>query len=236
MKKKIQSLSKELEYYKEKLSIYENKKEPDSGSNTFQKSLVNDIIEMFKNLPDDRSELLQIISNMSEKFGPYGSEQVKILDSCFQTIIENLAKSTDKVMLYCCDKDVPTTKEEYDRYKVMKKFEKHEKYPDPIVRQYIKNHLTFNFSKPQYEHIIKNIQPEVRAVKQEIRAGLKMLSEAKEHICKQLMHYDLVKNTMLPAFITKEQILTILKSTENVDLRLTNEAVFNFEEYEIQVD
>ena len=81
MKKKILSLSKELEYYKEKLSIYENKKEPDSGSNTFQKSLVNDIIEMFKNLPDDRSELLQIISNMSEKFGPYGSEQVKILDS-----------------------------------------------------------------------------------------------------------------------------------------------------------
>lgn len=54
-----------------------------------------------------------------EKYGPYGSEKVKIIDKCFQDILENISSAMCKMMLYSVDSVyLPRTREEFDRFKV----------------------------------------------------------------------------------------------------------------------
>ena len=63
------------------------------------------------------------------------------MDSAFSQILENLIFPTSKLFLYISDKNIPNSKDQYERYKGMKKFEQYEKYPDPLVRFFIEQKI-----------------------------------------------------------------------------------------------
>ena len=122
LQKENDSLKSQLDYWKSKIQFLErvNYQSTSSDTGQFQMGLIDDCIDIVASLPKDREGLLKIISQMNDSFGPYGHNHVKILDSCFQSIVENSCGSVCKLMLYCCDKNLPKSKEEFDSYKVMK--------------------------------------------------------------------------------------------------------------------
>ena len=109
----------------------------------------------------------------------------------------------------------------------MKKFEKHEKYPDPIVRAWIDIQLGMGYSKEQYNSLAINAMQKLKEVKKELKIGIQMLFEAKEQVCKSLMSMDLFKKNFLFKTWNKEQMISILEMFKNVDIKVSNEAVFD---------
>jgi len=186
LEKKTLKLTKENDYLTQKLKIYENgtseaktKKENACG---FQENIFDDIKKKLENIPDD-TPMMQAFSEMSNKFGPFGCQKKKIMENSFNMIIENmLCGEGIKLQLYGVDKNIPETREEYERYTKMKKYQQYEEYPDPLVRDYIEEVLSFGYNKDQFNHVIKNQKPALIKMKQEIRKAIIMLFDAREQI------------------------------------------------------
>jgi len=166
---------------------------------------------------------------MDENYGPYGKEQVKILDASFQNILENIANGTCKVMMYCADKELPSTLEDYDKYNVLKKYEKHERYPDPLVRLFIEIHSNLGYTKEQLKNMNLNVIQKLKEIKESLKVGISMLFEAKEHICKSLMMLDIFKKNLMRNAVTRDQLIWTLEKWKNIDMKVSNEAVFGLE-------
>ena len=203
-------------------------------------SMINDTIGMMNKLPSS-TKLVEAMQKMEEQYGPYGHEQIKILDNWFQNILENIASSSCKIMLYCMDHEsMPKTKEEFDSFIYMKKFEKHEKYPDPIMRQFLESKVEQGLTKEQIQNEVDNVIPIWREIKVELWEGIAKLFETKEQLCKTLMKFDLFKKNLMYKIITKEQFIRNLENFRSFDISISNEQVFGMEKdyikYEQRMD
>ena len=85
----------------------------------------------------DTPEFMTAWNKITDSHGPFGSETVKILDTAFESILENMLSGGTKLQFYMLNKGTPRTTSEYENYFKLKKFEKFEKYPDPFVRNFI---------------------------------------------------------------------------------------------------
>lgn len=115
-------------------------------------------MEDIKNLVNaaEGEHILNECSKFQINYGPYGPEKIKMMDFAFKSIIENMLCGMTKLTLYSLDKDIPATKVDFERYAKMKKFQRHEKYPDPLVRSFIELILEKNLSSDQYQDLIHN--------------------------------------------------------------------------------
>jgi hypothetical protein len=110
LESKVGSLEKEnvklteaLRQCRQKIKFLENKGDSydeETNSQEYPKTLMNDCINMFQNLPPEREGLLKMVGKMAEKFGPYGTAQIKIMDSYFESIIQNYCNQACKLVLY----------------------------------------------------------------------------------------------------------------------------------------
>lgn len=90
LEKKNQKLNKENDYLREKLKIYENGARPEMpSSSVFKEQMLENIVKKIKDLPDD-SHIMMSCSEIAKKYGPYGCEKIKIMESSFDMILENM--------------------------------------------------------------------------------------------------------------------------------------------------
>ena len=68
----------------------------------------------------DYKEVIELGLKYWKDFGPFGVERVKIIDAAFVQILENLIFTANKKLLYVADKDIPTNKDQFQRYQSMK--------------------------------------------------------------------------------------------------------------------
>ena len=144
-------------------------------------------------------------------------------------------------MLYSIDRDeLPKTKEEFEKFKVMKKYERHERYPDPIIHSYIESKFEMGLSKDQFSNEIINVNAVGKNIKKDLKKGILMLNEAKEQICKSLMSFDLYKKNLMSTIYAKEQWMKVIENMKTVDIQISNEDVFDLTKeficYEQRVD
>jgi hypothetical protein len=99
----------------------------------------------------------------------------------------------------------------------MKKFEKHEKYPDEYVRTYVDEIVDMNYSKAQYDNLHENVHLPAIELKNEMKKGLNVLFEAKDMLYKSLMKLDLMKSKLMPAAVSKDQIMNLFKQMKEID-------------------
>mmetsp|Transcript_13557 Transcript_13557/g.15712 ORF Transcript_13557/g.15712 Transcript_13557/m.15712 type:complete len:82 (+) Transcript_13557:496-741(+) len=79
----------------------------------------------------------------------------------------------------------------------MKKYKRHEVYPDPIVRKYIESNISMGLTNDQILNFSINQLPHLIEIKNEMKLGVSMLFEAKEQIYKSLMLHSLFKNKFM---------------------------------------
>jgi len=186
LEKKVTELNKELDYCKQKIRVYEGKNassEP-KGESCLQRCLIDECIQMLKSVPEE-TRFLSIIEKLCGSYGPFGKEKIKILDNTFNSIVENMLSGGTKLMLYVIDKEnMPKTAEEFINYSKLKKFEKYEKYPDPLVRKFIDSRTILNLTETQIHHFYKNQLPKLHEIKDEMRKGISMLFGARDQIYK----------------------------------------------------
>ena len=194
LQKQVDKLTKEVEYYKQRLKTLEWNNEPTSvrKCQEFEDFFVNNVVDEIKKIPDYK-KVLEIGRWYWKDYGPFGVERVKIIDSAFTQILDNLVFPTNKLFLYIADKDIPITKDQFERYKTMKKFEQYENYPDPFVRFYIEEKINWMYGEDEYKNYEENSSPLMKMVKQELKKGIKMLIEAKNQICHTMMINDIYK-------------------------------------------
>lgn len=108
---------------------------------------------MVERIPETELYCLNQIKSINDKFEPYGCWQTKLLDTCFDAVVDSILSSGCKLLLYVSDKNRPKTKEDYVQFTKLKKFQKHEKYPDEYVHQFIDHILSQNLTDEQFENI-----------------------------------------------------------------------------------
>ena len=240
LEKKTLKLTKENDYLTQKLKIYENGtselKPTSEDACGFQGKIFDDIKKKLENISDD-TPMMQAFSEMSNKFGPFGCQKKKIMENSFNMIIENmLCGEGIKLQLYGVDKNIPETREEYERYTKMKKYQQYEEYPDPLVRNYIEAVLSYGYNKDQFNHIIKNQKPALIKLKQEIKNAISMLFDAREQIYRSMINYSCFKKYFMAAALTKIQFLNSLDSIRHSDLKISHQKIFDIKSREVEVE
>ena len=137
LEKKVSDLSNELEFWKQKIRVYEGQRSslvPNSDV-CIKTWLIDDWLKHIKTIPDS-TEFMKTVHQITDSYGPFGEEKIKILDYAFESIIENMLCGGTKLLLYIINKDIPQTPTEFENYWKLKKFEKFDKYPNPFVRNF----------------------------------------------------------------------------------------------------
>ena len=70
-------------------------------------------------MPED-SKFLDTCNRISDSYGPFGTERVKILNNAFDSIMENMLWGGSKIMFYILDKAKPSTVSEFENYSKLK--------------------------------------------------------------------------------------------------------------------
>ena len=190
---------------------------------------------MIKNIPDWKG-LLDFCNKKEESFGPFGSEKVKILENSFNSILENMLCWGNKLFLYAVEKDLPKSKADYERYDKLKKFKRHEIYPDPLVRRFIETNIELNLSTDQFLNLYINQIPQLIEIKNEMKIGVNMLFEAKQQIYKSLMLNHVFKKKFMNPTICKAQLIHTLNDMKDFDLKVSYEQIFNVQKEDIEIE
>lgn len=152
-------------------------------------------------------------------------------------ILENaVTQSCMKLGLYAIDKKMPTTKAEFESYRKMKKFQQHEAYPDPHVRDFIEAQLTLEYSSDQYNDFFNNYIPAMKIIKTKLEDGVKTLFDSKSKIYECLMLYEIVMETFNKSQMSKERLLKLFETMKNLDVKISLERIFNITKREIEVE
>mmetsp|Transcript_37584 Transcript_37584/g.37139 ORF Transcript_37584/g.37139 Transcript_37584/m.37139 type:complete len:188 (-) Transcript_37584:3-566(-) len=138
--------------------------------------------------------------------------------------------------LYACDKSLPKTKAEFESYKKLGKFQRHEKYPDPLIRDYVERSLLFNFSNEQYQNFTVNYMNAVQNLKEEVRDAISTLYEARSKIYKAIMTSDVLKTQACTKTIKKEQFLRMAEKCIHLNTKVTFDHIFNITKEKISVE
>lgn len=185
-----QKLTKELEYINHKYSLLESNK----GLEKFEKLFFERMIE-FLEKADDQVNCCEIFEKIGKSYSAFGTEKVKILDSCMNMFLENVfAGSNIKQDLWILDKKYPQTAAEKDKFLKMKKFQQYETYPDEHVRDRIFQRSKIFSNKEEFLNDLKNAMPVYTTVKSLMKEGISTLLKGKDQIYSALMKYDTAHN------------------------------------------
>ena len=102
LEKKVQQLTKELEFTKQKNLIIEGKVESKEKEEAIGNCLMEDIINLVN--AAEGEHILQEWNKFQINYGPYGPEKIKIMDFAFKSIIENMLWGMTKLTLYSIEK------------------------------------------------------------------------------------------------------------------------------------
>lgn len=192
-------------------------------------------MKLVESLPED-TQVLDIMNKMSDNYSPFGKEKVKIMDNAFNSILENMMCGGGKFPLYLLAKDFIPTKTDFEKFAKMKKFQRYENYPDPIIRKYMETHLHLNFSNEQYQHLVTNQLEKLKEVKVEMEKGISMLFEARNQIYKTCMLYDVYKKNFIGKSITKNQLVSYFKNMKDFEFKFGYEQIFNVRKEEADIE
>lgn len=162
-----------------------------------------------------QGEIRQLTSNNNSFQNDVSN--IKLLDSCFQTIIENAMTENLKLILYCWDKPIPLKKSEYDRYSVMKKFEKFENYPDEHIRTFIDHNISHKLKTYHYNYLEWNIYPILKNLKNSLKDGLNSLFEAQNTIIQTRMKLEMLDRELLEILYGSDSSNLAIKSSLSVE-------------------
>ena len=95
---------------------YEHGESSTENLKKYKNFLVKDWVKALQQLPDREAILLKEKELFENKFGPYGSERLKIINAAFSTIIDNLLPDEFRVFFKYIDKDIPKNLNEYHKY------------------------------------------------------------------------------------------------------------------------
>lgn len=197
--------------------------------------LSNDCVKMLRCWPEE-SHVFQIHNKTSKASRPFGTNKLNKLDQAFDTIVDNMYCGGTKLMLYVIDKDIPKTRAEYESYSKLGKFQRHAKYPDPLVRQYIENNLLLNLNNEQYQDLIQNQLKQMGDFKKEVKEAVTALYDAKFKIYKSIMLHDLLKTKLTLKTISKNQLLNMAQNMKKHECVLSYDQIFDIKRKEISVE
>ena len=155
-------------------------------------NLFDEISEKIKKLGSEDMKLFETIASISNKHCGVGRCKLKILEETFDMFLESMLMGKDfKAAFYAADKIIPQTFAELQSYKKMKKFQKHEKYPDEKVRNFIDVNILTMQSEEEYNNYLLNKMPAIRKTKEEMKEGIKTLFAGKEIIYRALFRNEI---------------------------------------------
>jgi hypothetical protein len=141
-----------------------------------------------------------------------------------------------KLLFYVLDKDIPKTKSEYESYKKLGKFQRHEKYPDPYVRKFIDDQVHLNLSSEQYQDFITNQMKSFAVLKEEARDAISTLYEARTKVYSSIMLHDLLKTQMTAKTISKVQFQNLAKNSMKGENYISYDQIFNINKREAKIE
>ena len=179
-------------------------------------SLVKELEGSTKNMDQIVKEYLEF----HKLFGPYGKHKKDIIDASFNTIIENIVPEIFRIAMININKEIPSSQKEVEKYLKMAKFEKHEKYPDELNRQFIDQIWKINVTDAQFRHYLINRKPAYLKVVNKLRESVKMLLNSRTLLHKALIDFDAYLQYFNPYQATKEQMMSSIKAFRSLTKRI----------------
>lgn len=195
----------------------------------------NDCMKMLRNWPE-KSHVFQICNKVSEACRPFGSNRLNKLDKAFDSILDEMFCSGTKLMLYVQDKELPKSKAEYESYNKLGKFQKHAKYPDPLVRMFIENNLILNLNNDQYHNLLTNQMKQMGEFKKEVKEAVSTLFDARFKLYKAIMTHDLIKTKLTIKTISKSQLLNLVDHCKKHEVKVSYEQIFGIQRTLVDVE
>ena len=156
-------------------------------------------------------QILKKYMEFQELFGPYGKHKRDVIDSSFNTIIENLVPEFFRLGILNLDKEIPKSRKEADKYSKMARYEKYEKFPDEDNREWIDQIWQINVTDAQFQHFEQNSKPIFKKIATQIKEGVKSLLESRSLLHRALIELDAFCRYFNPLQATKEQMLASMK-------------------------
>ncbi|CAI2365188.1 unnamed protein product [Moneuplotes crassus] len=231
-------LTKELEYCKHKLSIYENNSDANlnKGFQDLEKQFFERVIDFIEK-SDNAVNCVETFKKIGKSYGAFGEEKVKILDNCINMFLENaFSGSMIKQDLYILDKKFPTTFAEKESFMKMKKFQQFEKYPDEFVRDWVLQRELVLKKKEQFNNEILNAIPVLTDIKKGMEDGLKCLFEGRDLIYRALMKYDVLHSLYEGRILPRNYTINLMKEVKQSSFTISYKDVFGIQENKIEVE
>ena len=167
-------------------------------------------------------QILKKYMEFQELFGPYGKHKRDVIDSSFNTIIENLVPECFKTFMINLDKEVSLSGDEISKYSKMPKFEKHEKFPDKDVREWFDQMWQVHITEAQFRHLEQNSKPIFKKVINQLRESVKSLLESRLLIHCALIEFDACWRYFNSYLSNEEKISNTIKVFRHYNRNITS--------------
>ena len=125
--------------------------------------------------------------------------------------MENIIPTSQINQLFYVVDKVPKSLKELKDYTLMGRYEKYEKYPDEIVREYMDSKLEAYKNEKIFLHETKNKVQVISKIKESMKSALKDLFNSRDIIYKTLMQLDLVLVTSPEISLSQDQFFKIFE-------------------------
>lgn len=231
-------LTKEVQFYKEKIRLTDNSNERSHFKSNLEReaALMDAIQKKIMDLDAENFKVFETIDAISKNFRGFGKNKLEILEQSFDQFLENTLMGKDfKGAFYSCDKDFPMSFTALQSYSKMKKFQKYEKYPDEKVRDFIDVSWALMPNEDAYNNFLINKLPAIRETKKALQEGITELFKAKQMIYKALMQNEVSCELMEPK-MTKDKLISYLEAMKQGNMKITYREAFEIQEEEVEVE
>ena len=199
----------------------------------YKKYLIKDCVKILQQIPDKQAILFKE-KELSEKFDPYGSERLKIINAAFSTIIDNLLPDSFRIFFKYIEKNIPKNLNEYQKYMNTKKYVKSELWNDTKFHEFINHLYSLNPSEEQLNNFFENIREPIIEVKQEMKDGVSLLLDARNSIFKSMAKLDGCKHYFSNQHSTKDQIIQSIIRTNTISSSINPFSIWNINKRQIK--
>ena len=117
----------------------------------------------------------------------------------------------------------------------MAKFEKHEKYPDALTREFIDKIWIINITDAQFRHYAMNRKPAYLKVVDGLKKSAKSLLDSRTQLHKALINFDAYLQYFNPNQTTKEQMMSSIKSFRSLTKRIPSSMLWGIQKSQEKV-